>query len=116
MMQPQAKAKHQQFKIDVYDIYNEEILGDRLRINQILINILSNAIKYTPEGGRIDMVVRQMPQHTKNFASFHFVIRDNGIGNIWRRFSSRLPVKAQRKRKRSREQVLGWLLQRTWWI
>ena len=80
MMQPQAKAKHQQFKIDVYDIYNEEILGDRLRINQILINILSNAIKYTPEGGRIDMVVRQMPQHTKNFASFHFVIRDNGIG------------------------------------
>lgn len=80
MMQPQAKAKHQQFKIDVYDIYNEEILGDRLRINQILINILSNAIKYTPEGGRIDMVVRQMPQNTKNYARFHFEIRDNGIG------------------------------------
>ncbi len=80
MMQPQAKAKHQQFKIDVYDIYNEEILGDRLRINQILINILSNAIKYTPEGGRIDMIVRQMPQNTKNYARFHFEIRDNGIG------------------------------------
>jgi len=80
MMQPQAKAKGQEFKIDVYDICNEEVLGDRLRINQILINILSNAVKYTPEGGRIEMTVRQLPQYSKNYARFCFVVKDNGIG------------------------------------
>lgn len=80
MMQIQAKAKKQKFKIVVYDICNEEILGDRLRINQILINILSNAVKYTPEGGRIEMTVRQLPQYTKNYVRFQFVIKDNGIG------------------------------------
>ncbi len=80
MMQPQAKAKGQEFKINVYDVCNEEVLGDELRINQILINILSNAVKYTPEGGSVEMTVRQLPQHTKNYARFLFVIQDNGIG------------------------------------
>ena len=49
-------------------------------INQVLINILSNAIKYTPEGGKVEMTVRQLPQHTKNYARFLFTIKDNGIG------------------------------------
>ena len=80
MMQPQAKAKGQDFKINVYNVCNEEVLGDRLRINQVLINILSNAIKYTPEGGKVEMTVRQLPQHTKNYARFLFTIKDNGIG------------------------------------
>jgi len=80
MLQPQAKAKKQEFKISVYDICNEEVLGDRLRINQILINIVSNALKYTPENGRVEMTVRQQPQRTKNFAYFRFIVSDNGIG------------------------------------
>ncbi len=80
MMQIQAKAKHQEFKIHVYDVCSEMILGDRLRINQILINILSNALKYTPENGTIEMTVRQLQQHSKNYAHFRFVIKDNGIG------------------------------------
>lgn len=80
MMQPQAKAKHQDFKIYVRDISNEEVLGDRLRINQILINILSNALKYTPENGKVEMTVSQLPQRTKNFGLFRFIISDNGIG------------------------------------
>ncbi len=80
MMQPQAKAKNQDFKVYVQDISNEEVLGDRLRINQILINIISNALKYTPENGKIEMTVRQLEQRTKNFALFRFVISDNGIG------------------------------------
>ena len=80
MMQPQAKAKGQEFKINVYHVCNEEVLGDRLRINQVLINILSNAVKYTPEGGRIEMTVRQLPQYTKKYARFLFIVKDNGIG------------------------------------
>lgn len=80
MMLPQAKAKHQSFNINVYNICNEEFLGDRLRINQILINILSNAVKYTPEGGKIEMNVYQISPHAKNHACFRFVIKDTGIG------------------------------------
>ncbi len=80
MMHPQAKAKKQEFRINVYDIRNEEILGDQLRINQILINILSNAVKYTPEGGSVEMNVRQLGQHKKHYARFRFEIKDNGIG------------------------------------
>lgn len=80
MMMPQAKAKKQSFEIFVYDICNEEVLGDRLRINQILINIISNALKYTPVGGNVEMTVRQLEQRTKNYAHFRFVISDNGIG------------------------------------
>ena len=93
-MMPQAKAKKQSFEISVYDICNEEVLGDRLRINQILINIISNALKYTPVGGNVEMTVRQLEQRTKNYAHFRFVISDNGIGmskeymeNIFRPFS-----------------------------
>lgn len=80
MMQSQAKAKHQDFKIYVRDICNEEVLGDRLRINQILINIISNALKYTPENGKVEMTVMQLPQRAKNFGLFRFIISDNGIG------------------------------------
>lgn len=80
MINPQAKAKQQEFKIYVSDISHEELLGDRLRINQILINILSNAVKYTPIGGKIDMTVRQLPQSKKNYARLQFVIKDNGVG------------------------------------
>lgn len=80
MMHPQAKAKQQEFMISAFDVYNEEVLGDHLRINQILINILSNAIKYTPVGGQVEMTVRQLPQYSKNYARFHFIIKDSGIG------------------------------------
>lgn len=80
MMQPQARAKQQDFKIYVRDMINEDVLGDRLRLNQILINIISNALKYTPENGKVEMTVSQLPQRTKNFALFRFVISDNGIG------------------------------------
>ncbi|MDO5378951.1 MAG: response regulator, partial [Clostridia bacterium] len=80
IMRPQAKAKGQRFEVSVQGVTEEHLLGDRLRINQVLINILSNAVKYTPAGGRIEMIVRQMPQSGKNYARLRFVIRDNGIG------------------------------------
>lgn len=80
IMLPQARAKQQEFEISVFDVQTEHLLGDKLRINQILINILSNAVKYTPVGGRIEMEIRQMPQITNNYAHLRFCIRDNGIG------------------------------------
>lgn len=80
IIRPQAKAKHQTFEISVFDVKTEHLQGDPLRINQILINILSNAVKYTQVGGHVEMVIRQMPQMAKNYANLRFIIKDDGIG------------------------------------
>lgn len=80
IMRPQAEAKQQEFEISVFDIQTEHLLGDKLRINQVLINLLSNAVKYTEAGGRIEMVVRQLPQVSPKYARLRFIVKDNGIG------------------------------------
>lgn len=80
IMRPQIKAKQQEFELSVVDVQTENLLGDKLRINQILINILSNAVKYTPVGGRIEMEISQLPQDSNNYTHLRFVVRDNGIG------------------------------------
>ena len=80
IIRPQAKAKNQQLEITVSPFACEHLLGDRLRINQILINILSNSVKYTQEGGRIELRVTEMPQQVKDHSHVQFVVRDNGQG------------------------------------
>lgn len=80
MIRPQAKAKQQEFDLFLRDVASEHLIGDRMRINQVLINILSNAVKYTPAGGRIQMTVTQLPQKTKDFVPLRFEVQDNGIG------------------------------------
>ncbi len=77
---PQARAKEQTFTTHVQGAPPEQIMGDRLRLNQILINLLSNAIKYTPEGGKIDFVVSELPAAAPQYVKLRFTVRDNGIG------------------------------------
>ncbi|MCM1127660.1 MAG: response regulator [Lachnospiraceae bacterium] len=80
IIRPQAKAKEQSFEVFTVSLNNEHLLGDKLRINQILINILSNAVKYTPNGGSIKMWVNELPQVDKNYSRIRFTISDNGRG------------------------------------
>ncbi len=80
LIRPQIKAKRQEFEIHLTDITAEHLIGDGLRINQVLLNILSNAVKYTPDGGRIQMTITQLPKRIKDFVSLQFEIQDNGIG------------------------------------
>lgn len=53
---------------------------DELRLNRVLINIINNAIKYTPTGGKVEYSVRELPCEKKGYAQFRFRIKDNGIG------------------------------------
>ncbi len=80
MIRPQTDARSQVFEVYVRDITQEHLIGDKLRLTQIMVNILSNAVKYTPEGGRVELWVSQLPQVTKDIVPVRFVVVDTGIG------------------------------------
>ncbi len=80
IIRPQAKAKNQTFDIFASRLNFEHLLGDKMRINQILINLLSNSVKYTPENGSIEMRVDELPQVVDNYSRIRFTISDNGLG------------------------------------
>ena len=80
IIRPQAKAKDQTFDISVSPLKYELLQGDKLRINQILINLLSNSVKYTPAGGNIQMRVEELPQMMPKYSRIRFTVSDNGMG------------------------------------
>ncbi|HBN12101.1 MAG TPA: hypothetical protein DD415_00630 [Clostridiales bacterium] len=80
MMNAQAKAKGQSFEIHTKGNLPDVVLGDKLRLNQIMINLMSNAIKYTPENGEITIGVEALEQNIHNHAHIKFYVKDNGIG------------------------------------
>lgn len=73
-------SKQQNFAVDTADIADKFIMCDRLRLNQVLLNILSNAIKYTAPGGNISMRIAELSVSPSGYATYEFRIRDNGIG------------------------------------
>ena len=73
-------SKQQELFIDTQDVVHEDIVTDKLRLNQVLLNILSNAIKFTPAGGTISFRVIEKASASAAFANFEFRIKDNGIG------------------------------------
>lgn len=81
IIQPQVKEKNLHFDIFIRDIHAEDVYCDNVRLNQILINLLSNALKFTPEGGRVDLYLNQeLSPVGDNYVRCHFCVKDNGIG------------------------------------
>lgn len=80
IVQSTVKSKQQELFIDTKDIVNEDIITDKLRLNQVLLNILTNATKFTPVGGTISFRVIEKPSQTQGMTEFEFRIKDNGIG------------------------------------
>ena len=80
IIQANITAKQQELLIDTQDVKHEDIITDKLRLNQVLLNILSNAIKFTPAGGTISFRLIEEPSSRADTADFVFRIKDNGIG------------------------------------
>ncbi|MDC7288605.1 ATP-binding protein [Blautia schinkii] len=79
MIRPQTLARKQEFHIQIGELAHQYVTGDDIRITQILMNILNNAVKYTPEGGCIDFTVCGVP-HSPEADKITFTVKDTGIG------------------------------------
>ncbi len=81
IMQPQVTAKNQQFKVVAREILSENVCCDGVRLNQVLINLLGNAVKFTPEKGAVQLTVYQeaLPEDASRVCT-HFLVSDTGIG------------------------------------
>ena len=80
IVQPNIASKQLNFLIDTVDVRDENIIADKLRLTQILLNILSNGIKFNKIGGTISLRVRQLRSAPKGYGRYQFIIRDTGIG------------------------------------
>lgn len=80
IIQADIHAKQLELYIDAVDILDEEIYCDRLRLNQVLLNLLSNSIKYTAAGGTVTLRIMEKKVPGADYANFEFRIIDTGIG------------------------------------
>ena len=78
IIRQQAGQSRQTFTVSTH-LQHENVLADPNRLNQVLMNILSNAVKYTPTGGHIQLEVDELPRN-EHYARYRFVVQDDGIG------------------------------------
>lgn len=78
--QADVEAKNLELSIDTGNLKHGNVVTDKLHLSQVLLNILSNAIKFTPEGGIIDFSAGERPAGSEESAEYEFRIKDNGIG------------------------------------
>lgn len=80
MIHPQIRMHNHTYTADLSGIVHKNVIGDSLRLQQIFMNILSNSVKYTPDGGLISLRVSEKPAAAAKAAIYEFVFTDNGIG------------------------------------
>ena len=76
----QIQGKQLELFMDVIDVTDEDVFCDRTRLNQVLLNFMSNAIKFTPAGGIVSIRIRQLENSTEGMGTYEIKIKDTGIG------------------------------------
>lgn len=80
IVQADITSKQLEFYIDTADVVNEHVMCDKLRLNQVLLNLLSNAMKFTKPGGVVSVRILQKGNAPEGWAAYEFQIKDTGIG------------------------------------
>ncbi|WP_165045671.1 PAS domain-containing hybrid sensor histidine kinase/response regulator [Adlercreutzia sp. ZJ138] len=80
MIRPSMQERKHHFDVHIANVEHERVIGDTMRLQQIFMNILGNAAKYTNPGGTIEMEINEKPFNTYGYGCYEFVFRDNGIG------------------------------------
>lgn len=80
MTRPQIAEKHHTLSVNIDGVRHENVLGDSLRVQQVFVNLTGNAIKYTPDGGKIRLTVSEKPSNQNKIGCYEVVFEDNGIG------------------------------------
>ena len=102
----QIHAKHQELYMDVMDVTDEDVFCDKTRINQVLMNLISNAIKFTPAGGMISIRVAQLPSINKEKGLYEIRVKDTGIG-MSPEFAKKIFDPFERERTSTVSQIQG---------
>lgn len=80
MVEEEMKKRNLSFSVDVSDVTDSIVLCDELRMNQVILNLLGNAMKFTPEGGSVSVVIEQGMFQPDGKCVYRFLVKDTGIG------------------------------------
>lgn len=80
MNYPGIRQKNHTIRVNIHSMEHEEVIGDPVRLQRVVANLISNAIKYTPDGGRIVLELQERPEKIKGFGCYELIVQDNGIG------------------------------------
>ncbi len=80
ILQADVRAKQLELYMDAVDVWDEDICCDKLRLNQVLLNLLGNAVKYTGAGGIVSLRVTEKAGAPAGYANYEFCVKDTGIG------------------------------------
>jgi signal transduction histidine kinase/CheY-like chemotaxis protein len=80
LMNTQIKAKQLELRVNIANVVHEDVIGDAQRLQQIFVNIMGNAIKFTPEGGMITLTISEKSSKIIGRGCYEFIFEDNGIG------------------------------------
>lgn len=69
-----------EMNVYIKDVKHENVIGDNVRLQRVFLNLISNAIKYTPNNGKINIILSELPSNSPNIGLFNFVVEDNGYG------------------------------------
>lgn len=107
IIKPQVRTRNQFFDIYIKDVIAEDVYCDNVRLNQVLLNLLSNALKFTEEHGKIDVCIWQEPSEAgDDFVRTHFKVADTGIG-MSEEFQRKIFDSFERENSEQVNQIMG---------